>query len=277
MYTFRTKRCSNKKCKKGMACFNTHSNDMCRRIPKQISDKDNIFNYIPKACPEFKKTMKCSRGEACYLAHGWLEIIYHPLLYKTKLCQSNLNKRVCCKYGIYCAKVHSENEIRNLVTMYGKDWKRYYEAYQVCDSDNPITKKSKRKRIKRADVSDSSYLQSSTGEDLCLLMKTVGTSDLSSQLYGGSPLFVPTPPESPSFESSAECSEQQDSRIDYLSSLDLSFLGSEDSTDCNGEVSAGTVSYGKEEIIHTIRPPKCSRISSLLTAAPLGHLIGLLL
>jgi len=174
-----------------------------------------------------------------------------------------LNKGVCSKYGIYCAKAHSENEIRNLVTIYGKDWKRHYEAYQVCDSENPITKKSKRKRIKRADVFDSSYLRSSTGENLCLLMETVGTSDLRSQMYGGSPLFVPTPPESPFFESSVELSEQQDSRIDYLPSLDLSFLGSDESTVCDGEVSAGTVSYGKEERIYTIRPPKCSSISSL--------------
>jgi len=174
-----------------------------------------------------------------------------------------LRKGVCSKYGIYCAKAHNENEIRNLVTIYGKDWKRHYEAYQVCDSENPIVKKSKRKRIKHT-VSDFSYSQSSTGEDICLLTDTIGMSDLSYQMYGGSPLFVPTPPESPSFESSGECSEQQDSsRIDYLPFLDLNVLGGDESAVCDGEVSAGTVSCGKEEKISTIRPPKRSSISSL--------------
>jgi len=174
-----------------------------------------------------------------------------------------LKKGVCSKYGIYCAKAHNENEIRNLVTIYGKCWKRHYEAYQVCDSEKLIINKSKRKRIKCADVSDSSYSQSSTGEDLCLVMETVGMSDLSSQMYGGSPLFVPTPPESPSFESSAECSEQQkNSRIDYLPSLDLN-IRSDESTVCDGQVSAGTVSCGKKENTSTTRPPKRSSISSL--------------
>jgi len=121
MYKFCTVKCSKKKCKQGKGCFYSHSKYMMRRVPKIIPSKGNLFNYIPKACPEYKKTKKCSKGDACYLAHGWLEIIYHPLLFKTKLCESSLKEGVCSEYGIFCAKAHNQKEVRNLVKIFGKD------------------------------------------------------------------------------------------------------------------------------------------------------------
>jgi len=190
--------------------------------------------------------MKCSMGKACYLAHGWLEIIYHPLLYKTKLCESTLKKEVCSQYGIFCTKAHNESERRNLVTIYGKDWKRHYEAYQTCDYEKPPSKKLKRKRSKRIGMTDYSLLHVSIAEDDFSCMGIFATSELSSQLYGGSPLFVPTPPESPSLDSIGECTEPQESvRFGNFPSIDLNELGHE-STFCGREDEMDTEICAKE-------------------------------
>jgi len=54
-------------------------------------------------------------------------MIYHPLLYKTKMCESYQKSGVCRKYGVYCAKAHNLREIRNLVKIYGWNWKRHYD------------------------------------------------------------------------------------------------------------------------------------------------------
>jgi len=56
-----------------------------------------------------------------------MEIIFHPLVFKTKMCRSYLKNGVCCEYDVYCAKAHHPAEIRNLVEIYGEDWKRHYD------------------------------------------------------------------------------------------------------------------------------------------------------
>jgi len=207
-------------------------------------------------------------GNECYLAHGWLEIIYHPLLFKTKLCKSRLRNGVCRKYGFYCAKAHNENEVRNLVSIYGKDWKRHYEAHQSefvkanknkvnnelskhsdlsdssCssglrvgenvksaglsdDSVKANNNKAKHELSKHSDLSDSSHSSGSMVEDN---VKSAGLSDDSSQMYGGSPLFVPTPSVSPC-QSLGVCSESVPmpsinlSDFDHLSSVECGEVG----------------------------------------------------
>jgi len=271
MYKFRTKRCRNKKCRKGKECFDSHSRDMSRRVPIQNRTKANLFNYIPQACPEYKKRKKCAMGNKCYLAHGWLEIIFHPLLFKTKLCESSLKNGMCRKYGMYCAKAHNEKEVRNLISIYGKDWKRHYEAHQSesvkanknkvnnelskhsdlsdssCSSGLMVKEnvksaglsddsvkanniKAKHELSKHSDLSDSSHSSGSIVEDN---VKSAGLSDYSSQIYGGSPLFVPTPSVSPC-QSLGVCSESVDclpmpsinlSDFDHLSSVECGEVG----------------------------------------------------
>jgi len=96
-------------------------------------------------------------------------------------------------------------------------------------------------------VTDYSHLQVLTGENDFSFMEIVPTSDLSSQMYGGSPMFVPTPPESPSLDSIAECSKSQESlRFNNLPPIDLNGLGNE-STFCGREVEMGTEICDKEE------------------------------
>jgi len=223
MYKFRTKKCCDSKCKKGKACFDYHSKDLARRVPKQIPTRGNLFNYIPQACPYYKKQKKCPMGNSCHLAHGWLEIIYHPLLFMTKLCECSLKKGVCRKYGIYCTKAHNENEIRNLVSIYGEDWKRHYQAHQACVSVKAVNKKVK--LSKRVDVSDSSHSSGPTSKDHFPDVKSTGMNDFSSQMYGGSPLFVSTPPGRP-FQSMGVCSDSVDGILrDQMASFDFSDFG----------------------------------------------------
>jgi len=121
MYEFHTVFCNKNECQDDGSCFNAHSKHMIRRVPKQDPSLGGLFNYIPKYCPEYKKTKKCSLGDKCFRSHGHLEVIFHPLLYKTKLCQSRLDNGVCLKYGIYCAKAHKRSELRNLVQIYGEN------------------------------------------------------------------------------------------------------------------------------------------------------------
>jgi len=127
MYEFCTRRCTWKECPKDATCWDAHSKVMCRRVPKRIWAIGGLFNYIPEHCPQYKWKKKCNAGSNCYLAHGWLEVIFHPLLYKTKLCKSTHVNGVCRLYGIYCAKAHKRSEMRNLAKIYGKDWKLHYD------------------------------------------------------------------------------------------------------------------------------------------------------
>jgi len=127
MYKFRTKLCAVRgTCKNPATCFDAHSITMRRRVPKYIN-ASGLFNYIPEPCQQWERSKTCSRGQNCPLSHGWLEIIYHPLLYKTKLCKSQRHDGVCTEYGVYCAKAHSRCEIRSLVYTFGEDWKRHYD------------------------------------------------------------------------------------------------------------------------------------------------------
>jgi len=126
MYRFRTTTCTKKRCRYPARCFGAHSNAMRRRVPEQ--DNHGRFNYIPEHCTEWQKTKKCRLEDSCPRSHGWLEVIFHPLLYKTKMCRSYQKNGVCRKYGVYCAKAHKLSEIRNLVKIYGEDWKRLYDV-----------------------------------------------------------------------------------------------------------------------------------------------------
>jgi len=101
--------------------------------------KKGLFNYIPESCPEWDKNNTCITGDSCPRAHGWLEIILHPLLYKTKMCASYQRFGVCQKNR--CANAHKETEIRSLVKIYGRNWKRHYDL-SLREGCTKLTNKS---------------------------------------------------------------------------------------------------------------------------------------
>jgi len=154
MYKFRTNLCSMKgKCQHQATCFYAHSKVMKRRVPK-YERSNGLFNYIPEPCRQWRRWKTCSLGEACPRSHGCLEIIYHPLLYKTKLCKSNRQNGTCTEYGVYCAKAHTRSEIRSLVDIFGENWKRHYDlSNRFCGQRKDVLvqstakKKTYRKRV----------------------------------------------------------------------------------------------------------------------------------
>jgi len=152
MYKFRTKLCTKKRCRNPPKCFDAHSEVMRRRVPRL--GKDGLFNYIPAACPQWQKSKKCSWGESCLRSHGWLEIIFHPLLYKTKMCKSNLRNGICRGYGVYCAKAHNPVDIRNLLDIYGWDWKRHYDL-SLRDNGSSSIMNSQKNYCKKAEATTS--------------------------------------------------------------------------------------------------------------------------
>jgi len=137
MYKFRTKHCTKKICRNPSKCFDAHSEVMRRRVPTQ--GEHGLWNYIPEPCPQWQKLKKCSLGKSCPRSHGWLEVIFHPLLYRTKMCKSDVKNGVCRQYGVYCAKAHKPTDIRNLVKIYGKDWKKHYECSDRAEARGSTT------------------------------------------------------------------------------------------------------------------------------------------
>jgi len=128
MFEFRTNFCKKKRCRNASKCFDAHSKHMKRRVPKL--NADGLFNYIPEECLQWKnskKENKCNAGERCLRSHGWLEKIFHPLLYKTKICESSHKNGICSEYGAYCAFAKNQSEVRSLVKIYGEGWKQHYD------------------------------------------------------------------------------------------------------------------------------------------------------
>jgi len=123
MYKFRTNLCTKRRCRKSWRCFDAHSLLEKRRVPMQ--GQQGLFNYIPKPCPEWERNNKCIIGDSCPRAHGWSEMIFHPLLYKTKMCASYQRYGVCRQKGVYCGNAHKETEIRRRVEIFGWNWKKH--------------------------------------------------------------------------------------------------------------------------------------------------------
>lgn len=89
-------------------CIYAHNPQDFRRSPL-------LYKYEPSQCPNWVQGQvfsyeegNCPKQMDCNLCHGWKEIEYHPLCYKTKLCN---NAKNCIK--IDCPFVHSEKELIN--------------------------------------------------------------------------------------------------------------------------------------------------------------------
>ncbi|GBE60432.1 zinc CCCH type domain-containing protein [Babesia ovata] len=116
---FRTKVCSmaaSMRCDFGVErCNYSHNVYWARRCPFYLRDS-TILRYIPAICPDvelgpgttiLKNT--CPRGNNCAFAHSLEEMHYHPLVYKTEICD-DYREGSCRTY--YCHKVHGLAEYR---------------------------------------------------------------------------------------------------------------------------------------------------------------------
>ncbi|EEA04981.1 zinc finger, CCCH type domain-containing protein [Cryptosporidium muris RN66] len=117
---FRTKPCRRSR-KEGCdfgpyRCQYSHNIFWPRRCPFYLSDP-MALRYLPDLCPDViiknEETgaieSTCNRGGYCPFAHSMEEIIYHPLCYKTELCD-DFQKGECKTY--YCHLIHGLAEKR---------------------------------------------------------------------------------------------------------------------------------------------------------------------
>eukprot|EP01017_Pseudomicrothorax_dubius_P033534 TRINITY_DN4500_c0_g1_i3.p1 TRINITY_DN4500_c0_g1~~TRINITY_DN4500_c0_g1_i3.p1 ORF type:complete len:546 (-),score=70.81 TRINITY_DN4500_c0_g1_i3:34-1671(-) len=81
--------------------------------------KPQLHNYEPVACSNWKSTDfilsyedGCPLGQQCTKCHGWKELEYHPLNYKTKQCGT----KNCHKKGRDCPFYHTSRERRIIPT-----------------------------------------------------------------------------------------------------------------------------------------------------------------
>ncbi|KAJ1608329.1 CCH RNA binding domain protein [Cryptosporidium canis] len=115
---FRTKPCRRSKqmgCDFGIArCQYSHNIYWPRRCPFYLSNQSTI-RYIPVLCPDIiikedeSSISHCNRGGGCPFAHSYEEINYHPLMYKTKICEQ-FQRGDCNTY--YCHLIHGLAERR---------------------------------------------------------------------------------------------------------------------------------------------------------------------
>ncbi|KAF8822288.1 zinc finger (CCCH type) motif-containing protein [Cardiosporidium cionae] len=96
-------------CKNADSCPHSHCLTWQRRDPY-------IAHYSSKQCPDIQFVKKgskmclnrrCNRGRSCSYAHSKEEELYHPLMYKTKLCATF---PACTRF--YCPFAHSQGELR---------------------------------------------------------------------------------------------------------------------------------------------------------------------
>ncbi|KAF7458833.1 Zinc finger C3H1-type domain containing protein [Cryptosporidium felis] len=115
---FRTKPCRRSKqmgCDFGITrCQYSHNIYWPRRCPFYLSNESTI-RYIPVLCPDIiikddeSSISHCNRGGGCPFAHSHEEINYHPLMYKTKICEE-FQRGDCNTY--YCHLIHGLAEKR---------------------------------------------------------------------------------------------------------------------------------------------------------------------
>lgn len=117
---FRTKLCR-RSLKDGcdfgpLRCQYSHNVYWPRRCPFYLSDR-TALRYLPDICPDItildhvtgKVSNFCNRGGYCPYSHSMEEVIYHPLVYKSELCQA-FQKGECKTY--YCHLIHGLAEKR---------------------------------------------------------------------------------------------------------------------------------------------------------------------
>eukprot|EP00917_Polyrhabdina_sp_WS-2016_P002275 GHVP01004912.1.p1 GENE.GHVP01004912.1~~GHVP01004912.1.p1 ORF type:complete len:467 (-),score=77.33 GHVP01004912.1:1388-2788(-) len=113
---FRTKVCRRLKqghCEFSKRCQYSHYLDSPRRCPFYLVDKmaRPTLRYLPMLCPDLTidkedsyMAFSCPRGRICPYSHSEEEIMFHPLIYKTRECEK-FASGLCSAY--YCPFVHN--------------------------------------------------------------------------------------------------------------------------------------------------------------------------
>lgn len=110
-------------------CVYAHNWQDFRRKPSQ-------FNYDPQSCPNWKSTDYilnyqdgCPLGFDCTKCHGWKELEYHPLNYRTKQCNTKN-----CQKGRDCPFYHNAREKRAVSTNVSLKFFRHYPRNRIISN-----------------------------------------------------------------------------------------------------------------------------------------------
>lgn len=131
LYTFKTQPCRELLCEDG-ECWNYHGFKDRRRIP-QFNPSTLNFAYSTTLCT----SATCSYPD-CPSSHNGLEMSFHPVLYKTKLCTGRLEDGRCNVRGLHCAYAHSQAEIRTPGLMYDLDRRVKADGRSVPQEHAPV-------------------------------------------------------------------------------------------------------------------------------------------
>jgi hypothetical protein len=81
-------------------CLDQHPGQNLRRKPERLFN--GIWNYLPFIC----KVSSCASD--CEFSHNTEEMVYHPILYKTKICSYATVNGVCKEKGKFCPNAHGD-------------------------------------------------------------------------------------------------------------------------------------------------------------------------
>eukprot|EP00746_Dinoflagellata_sp_MGD_P163617 gnl/MRDRNA2_/MRDRNA2_91766_c0_seq1.p1 gnl/MRDRNA2_/MRDRNA2_91766_c0~~gnl/MRDRNA2_/MRDRNA2_91766_c0_seq1.p1 ORF type:complete len:619 (-),score=98.71 gnl/MRDRNA2_/MRDRNA2_91766_c0_seq1:627-2483(-) len=117
MYRYKTQWCPQPGVHDWDACIYAHTKRDMRRTPnagystRRCPDWEKALAMEPKDGPTIAYEMCCPRGSGCHMAHGVKEVLYHPAVYRMKMCSSAATcrgpRRSCCAFA------HSTDELRS--------------------------------------------------------------------------------------------------------------------------------------------------------------------
>ena len=99
--TVQVKRCPRSRPHDWTMCPFAHPGEKARRRDPRK------YPYSGTACPDYRKTGQCIRGDACCYSHGVFECWLHPTRYRTQLCTDGAG----CRRRV-CFFAHYEHEVR---------------------------------------------------------------------------------------------------------------------------------------------------------------------
>ncbi|KAJ4775134.1 Zinc finger CCCH domain protein [Rhynchospora pubera] len=104
MYSFKVKRCLNRRGHNWASCpYAHHGERFQRRDPCK-------FRYRRQMCRASDDFTKCCRGMKCKYAHGLYEYWLHPNRYRTRMC----NRGLACHRRV-CFFAHSLQQLRQVI------------------------------------------------------------------------------------------------------------------------------------------------------------------
>lgn len=105
---------------------NSHNSKSCPFHHHNFDRRRAPDSYVPEPC-EFEFLLehsedqpyvglRCPLGDGCGKCHNLVELLYHPLNYKRRLCNESLS----CPRGAFCAFAHSRFELENHTVVYSE-------------------------------------------------------------------------------------------------------------------------------------------------------------